>query len=224
MGLRIVAAEDSFLVREGLRLLLETQDDLELVDAVDSLPDLLDAVDRHAPDAVITDVRMSSADGDGDEGIRAAERLAITHPGLGVVVLSHHVEPEWAMRLFAPTASGRAYLLKERVGDLTELRGALTAVVSGGTVLDPLVVEALVRARQRHEASPLARLTPREREVLELVARGMSNSRIAETLVLSERAVEKHISAVLAKLDLDPEETGVHRRVRAVLVYLAAAG
>lgn len=217
MPVRVLLAEDSFLVREGVRLLLDTQDDLELVGAVGSLPELIAAVERHPPDAVLTDVRMPP--GDGDEGIRAAEQLARTHPGLGVVVLSQHVEPEWAVRLFAP-ASGRAYLLKERVGDLAQLRGAIDTVVAGGTVLDPLVVDALVGARRR-AASPLERLTPREREVLALVARGASNAGIAATLVLTERAVEKHITAVLAKLDLDPDDASVHRRVRAVLVYLA---
>jgi len=220
--LRVVVAEDSFLVREGIRLLLATQPDLELADSVASLPELLRAVEETRPDAVLTDVRMPPDDG--DEGIRAAETLARTHPRVGVVVLSQYVEPEWAMRLFEPTASGRAYLLKERVGDIGQLRGAIAAVVAGGTVLDPAVVQALVGAQKRRAASPIGRLTPREREVLALVARGDSNRRIAEQLVLSERAVEKHISSVMHKLDLDPGDAGVHRRVRAVLAYLAADG
>lgn len=220
MGIRVVAAEDSFLIREGLRLLLATQDDVELVTSVSSLPDLLSAVEKHAPDAVVTDVRMPP--GDRDEGIQAAEQLAISHPGLGVVVLSQYVEPEWALRLFHPTASGRAYLLKERVGDLPQLRHAIETVVAGGSVLDPLVVEALVEARTRQAASPLSRLTPRETEVLGLLASGLSNAAIAAQLVLTERAVEKHITSVLAKLDLDPDDAQVHRRVRAVLLYLSS--
>lgn len=220
--LRVVVAEDNYIVREGLRLLLATQSDLDLVASVASLSELLGAVEETRPDAVLTDVRMPP--GQGDEGIRAAESLARTHPQVGVVVLSQYVEPEWAMRLFEPTASGRAYLLKERVGDIGQLRGAIGAVVAGGTVLDPAVVEALVGAQKRRAASPVARLTPREREVLGLIAHGDSNRRIAEQLMLSERAVEKHIAAVMQKLDLDPGDTGVHRRVRAVLLYLAADG
>ncbi|MPZ00131.1 MAG: response regulator [Actinophytocola sp.] len=220
MMIRIVAAEDSFLIREGMRLLLGTQDDLDLVESVVTLPDLLAAVDRHVPDVVVTDIRMPP--GNQDEGIRAAEALARTHPGLGVVVLSQYVEPEWALRLFDPGARGRGYLLKERVGDLEQIRHAVTTVHKGGSVLDPLVVEALVQARLRQANSPLSRLTPRESEVLELVAGGLSNGAIAAKLTLSERAVEKHISAILGKLDLDPGDTDVHRRVRAVLVYLSS--
>lgn len=220
MVLRLVLAEDSFLVREGVRLLIDTQPDWELAGVAGSLPALIDLVDEQHPDIVLTDVRMPP--GNADEGIAAAETLARTHPEIGVVVLSQYVEPEWAVRLFAPSAAGRAYLLKERVGDLGQLRGAIEAVADGGTMLDPLVVDALVTARRPAE-SPLTRLTAREREVLELVARGLSNARIAQRLFVTERAVEKHISSVLLKLDLDPADDGVHRRVRAVLVYLAAA-
>jgi DNA-binding NarL/FixJ family response regulator len=220
--IRVVAAEDSYLIREGLRLLLATQPDLELVATAASLPELLAVVAEHRPDVVVTDVRMPP--GQGDEGIRAAEELAETHPGLGVVVLSQYVEPEWALRLFEPSAAGRAYLLKERIGDLGQLRQAIESVVDGGSVLDPRVVDALVQARTARDRSPLGRLTPRETEVLGLVAAGLSNAAIAERLVLSERAVEKHITAVLTKLDLDAADAGVHRRVRAVLVYLAASG
>jgi DNA-binding NarL/FixJ family response regulator len=220
MVMRVVAAEDSYLIREGLRLLLSTQHDIDLVASVTTLPELLAAVGEHDPDVVVTDVRMPP--GLRDEGIQAAETLARSHPGLGVVVLSQYVEPEWALRLFEPTASGRAYLLKERVGDLEQLRHAIESVVTGQSVLDPLVVEALIQARTRQTASPLSRLTPRETEVLALVATGLSNAAIAGQLVLSERAVEKHITSVLTKLDLGPEDTQMHRRVRAVLVYLSA--
>lgn len=220
--MRVVVAEDSYLIREGLRSLLSTQDDVDLVASVGSLPELLGAVDDLGPDVVVTDVRMPP--GGGDEGIQAAEVLAGSHPGTGVVVLSQYVEPEWAVRLFELGASGRAYLLKERVGDLAQLRHALEAVHGGGSVLDPLVVESLVRARSDQERSPLSRLTPREVEVLELMAAGWSNSAIAARLVLGERAVEKHVTSVLSKLDLPADDSEVHRRVRAVLLYLAAAG
>lgn len=219
---RVIVAEDSFLIREGLRLLLDTQDDIELAASVASLPDLLTAVDEHEPDVVLTDVRMPPTSR--DEGIVAAETLARSRPGLGMVVLSQHVEPEWAARLFAAGAAGRAYLLKERVGDIVQLRHALETVATGGTVLDPLVVESLVHTRGGGPKSPLERLTTRELEVLELMASGASNSAIASQLVLGERAVEKHVTSVLTKLDLPPDDGAVHRRVRAVLLYLSATG
>lgn len=215
-----MVADDSYLIREGLGLLLSTQADIELVASVGSLPDLLEAVDEFDPDAVVTDVRMPP--GDRDEGIQAAERFARSHDGLGMVVLSQYVEPEWALRLFEGGAAGRAYLLKERVADLAELRRALEAVTSGGSVVDPLVVEALVSSRRGAARSPLERLTPREREVLALMAEGWSNSAIAARLVLGERAVEKHVTSLLMKLDLPPDDGEAHRRVRAVLVYLSA--
>lgn len=217
--MRVVVAEDSYLIREGLRLLLATQDDIDLVASVATLPELTTAVDDLAPDVVVTDVRMPP--GNRDEGIQAAERFERTHPAMGMVVLSQYVEPEWALRLFDTGAARRAYLLKERVGDIGQLRQALEAVTSGGSVVDPLVVEALVRQRRVAARSPLTRLTPRELEVLELMAQGWSNSAIAARLVLGDRAVEKHVSSVLTKLDLPPDDGAAHRRVRAVLVYLA---
>lgn len=221
-AIRVVVAEDSYLIREGLRLLLATQPDLELVATATTLPTLLDAVTASQPEVVLTDIRMPP--GNGDEGIQAAEILARSQPRLGVVVLSQYVEPEWALRLFDARAAGRAYLLKERVGDLQQVRHAIETVVAGGSVLDPQVVEALVQARSQRASTPLSRLTPRETEVLELVATGLSNSAIAGKLTLTERAVEKHITSVLGKLDLDPADTEVHRRVRAVLLFLAATG
>jgi DNA-binding NarL/FixJ family response regulator len=222
VAVRVVAAEDSYLIREGLRALLETSDDLDLVGVAGSLPELLDAVEAHDPDVVVTDIRMPP---DGfDEGIKAAEQLAVDRPDLGVVVLSQYVEADFALRLFDGGARGRAYLLKERVGDLGQLRNAVDTVAAGGTVLDPLVVDALVAGRRAKQASLLDRLTPREAEVLDLVAQGKSNAAIADALVLSDRAVEKHITSILTKLDLPPDDGEVHRRVRAVLLYLAETG
>lgn len=221
MVIRLVSAEDSYLVREGTRLLIETQGDLDLVASVGSLDALLAAVDEHHPDVVMTDVRMPPTGT--DEGIRAAEQLADSHPEVGIVVLSQYVEPEWALRLFESGAHGRAYLLKERLGDVLELRRAVEQADAGGTILDPLVVEALVEARRSKQASLLDRLTPRETEVLALIARGMANPTIATELSISDRAVQKHVSSIFAKLDLRPENTEVDRRVRAVLVYLAEA-
>jgi DNA-binding NarL/FixJ family response regulator len=216
---RLVVAEDGFLVREGLRALLATQDDLELVAMAGTAEQLLASVAEHAPDVVLTDIRMPPSQT--DEGIRAAETLATTSPDVGVVVLSQYVEPEYALRLFDGGARGRAYLLKERLGDLQQLRRAIDTVRDGGTELDPLVVEALVAARSARRSSLLERLTPRESDVLAQMAKGRTNSAIADELSLSERAVAKHINAILAKLGLPPEETSVHRRVRAVLLYLA---
>jgi DNA-binding NarL/FixJ family response regulator len=219
MGLRVVVAEDSYLIREGLRLLLERADDLELVAAVSSLPQLLAAVEEHAPDVVVTDIRMPPTGT--DEGIQAAETLARQRPELGVVVLSQYVEPSYALRLFDGGARGRAYLLKERVGDLRQLRHAIEEVARGGSVLDSDAVDALVEARRGDRSTVLDRLTPRELEVLGLVAQGLSNLAIAEALTLSERAVEKHITAILSKLDLPADDGEVHRRVRAVVLYLS---
>lgn len=217
--IRLVSAEDSYLVREGTRLLLDTQADLALVASVGSLDALLAAVEAHSPDVVLTDIRMPPTST--DEGIRAAEELARTRPDVGVVVLSQHVEPEWALRLFDGGARGRAYLLKERLGDLRELRHAIEQVHRGGTVLDPMVVDALVAARQARRASPLDRLTPREVDVLALIAQGRANGAIATSLRMTDKAVQKHISAIFAKLDLPPQNAEVDRRVRAVLLYLA---
>ncbi|MEX2549897.1 MAG: response regulator transcription factor, partial [Nitriliruptoraceae bacterium] len=151
----------------------------------------------------------------------ASERLAETDPGIGVVVLSQHIEPEYALRLFDGGVRGRAYLLKERVGDLRQLQHVITEVARGGSVVDPLVIDVLVDARRRRSTSVLDRLTDREHEILTLLAQGRSNRAIAAELHLSDRAVEKHITSILAKLDLPADDGDVHRRVRAVLVYLS---
>ena len=219
MGTRVVVAEDSYLIREGLRTLFESEPGIDLVATVGTLPELFEAVEEHQPDAVLTDIRMPPTGY--DEGVRAAEELARTRPDMGVVVLSQYVEADFALRVFDGGSNGRAYLLKERVGDLDQLHRAIDAVANGGTVLDPAVVDALIEGRRGKASSVLARLTPRELKVLGLMAAGSSNGAIGSALVLSDRAVEKHISSILQKLDLTPDDGDVHRRVRAVLVYLS---
>ncbi len=219
MGTRVVVAEDSYLIREGLRLLFDSEQDVDLVATAGTLPELLDAVETHEPDVVLTDIRMPPTGY--DEGVRAAEELALARPHVGVVVLSQYLEADFALRVFDGGSRGRAYLLKERVGDLDQLRRAIDAVVNGDTVLDPAVVDALIEGRRGKASSVLDRLSPRELEVLGLMAAGSSNAAIGTGLVLSDRAVEKHISSILQKLDLAPDDGHLHRRVRAVLVYLS---
>jgi DNA-binding NarL/FixJ family response regulator len=217
--LRVVLAEDSYLVREGIRLLIEAQDDLTLVATCSDYDGLLAAVEEHTPDVVITDIRMPPTNS--DEGIRAAQQLRDRYPDVGVVVLSQYIEPAWALQLLDQGAAGRGYLLKERVGDLAELTRAVRTIAEGGSVIDPQVVDALVEARMQREQSVLARLTARELEVLGHIAQGRNNAGIATALTLSERAVEKHINAIFTKLDLAGGDDQIHRRVRAVLLYLA---
>jgi DNA-binding NarL/FixJ family response regulator len=215
--IRVILAEDSYLVREGVARLLATIDEIELVAGVEDYDGLLAAVDEHSPDVVLTDIRMPPTGT--DEGIRAANELRARHPDIGVVVLSQYADPEYAIALLDHGSNGRAYLLKERVSDIDQLLHAITEVSRGGSVIDPRVVEALVEARSRREQSPLEHLTPREREVLAEMAQGRNNAGVAAALALSERAVEKHINSVFAKLAL-AEEPDVHRRVKAVLLYL----
>ncbi len=219
MPLRVVLAEDNYLVREGVRQLIESQDGIELVAACADLPSLERAIEEHAPDVVLTDIRMPPTFR--DEGLRVAERLRDTRPATGVVVLSQFAEPEYALALLEKGAAGRAYLLKDRIGDVGQLVTALREVAAGGSVIDPAVVEVLVSARSRAAASPLEQLTPREREVLQRMAEGKNNAAIAGSLSLTERAVEKHINAIFSKLGLS-EERDIHRRVKATLTYLAA--
>ncbi len=212
-AVRITLAEDSALLREGLVRLLEEAGH-ELADCVGTAPDLVRAVEADPPDLVITDVRMPP--GNKDDGLKAAVDLRTTHPGLPVLVLSAYVEQAYARTLFMDGRGGVGYLLKDRVADLAALNDAIERIASGGTVVDPEVVSQLLV----HSAtSPLERLTPREREVLGLIAEGLSNQAICQRLYLSEGAVEKHISSIFSKLDL-PQDTAAHRRVLAVLTWL----
>jgi DNA-binding NarL/FixJ family response regulator len=218
VAIKVVLADDSYLVREGMRRMLENEPDIELLAVCEDYDSLLSAIASTQPDVVLTDIRMPPTNT--DEGIRAAERLRQVRPAAGVVLLSQYADPGYALAFLEHGTAGRAYLLKERVADLDQLLAAIRQVAQGGSVIDPKVVEALVAARSRGAPSPLARLTPREREVLSLLAEGRSNAAVAEGLVLSERAVEKHINSIFAKLDL-PETRDAHRRVKAVLLFLA---
>ena len=218
MPIRVLVAEDNYLVREAVTRLLETADDIEVVGSCEDLDSLLAFVAEHEPDVVVTDIRMPPTGT--DEGVRAAKALRASHPAIGVVVLSQYVEPSYALELLDEGSERRAYLLKERISDVDQLVRAIREVAAGGSVIDPKVVDALVTARSRKKDSPLDRLTPREHEVLAEMAQGRNNASVAAALGLSERAVEKHINSVFSKLDLS-EEPDAHRRVKAVLLYLA---
>ena len=219
MLIRVVLAEDHYLVREGLRRLLGAQPELEVVAVCADLEGLLEAVATERPDVVVTDIRMPPQRL--DEGIRAAERLRETDPDIGVVVLSQYAEPSYALALLEGGTARRAYLLKERVEDVRQLVTAILAVADGGSVIDPKVIEALVAAKARVEESPLDDLTARELDVLREMAEGKNNAGIAQALFLSERAVEKVIHSIFLKLGL-AWETATHKRVRAVILYLSA--
>jgi DNA-binding NarL/FixJ family response regulator len=216
--IRLVLAEDHYLVREGIRRLLETRSDIEIAAVCGDLDSLLAAVDAERPDVVVTDIRMPP--GDTDEGIQAADHLRATNPEIGVVVLSHYANPTYVLALLEGGTARRAYLLKERVKDLGQLVNAIQAVAEGGSVIDPKVVEALVAENARADESPLNQLTPRERDVLREMAEGKNNAAIAGALVLTERSVEKVIHSIFLKLGLT-WETAVHKRVKAVILYLA---
>ncbi len=211
--MRVVIAEDSVLLQAGLTRLLDSAG-FQVVAAVADAGALLAAVEEHLPDAAIVDVRMPPTHT--DEGIRAALVIRRQWPGVAVLVLSQYVEERYAADLLSAHTSGVGYLLKDRVADVGEFLGALRRVISGGTALDPEVVSQLLI---RRHSDPLDRLTPREREVLELMAEGRSNAAIAEALVVSDSAVAKHINAIFTKLDLPPDEAD-HRRVLAVLRIL----
>jgi DNA-binding NarL/FixJ family response regulator len=221
MPIRLVLADDHYLVREGTRRLLETHPDVEVVAATGDLDSLLATVEAERPDVVLTDIRMPPTGV--DEGIQAAERLRLTHPEIGVVVLSQYAEPRYALPLLEHGTARRAYLLKERVDDVDQLVAAIRIVAEGGSVIDPKVVEALVAENARADDSPLNDLTPRERDVLREMASGKNNAAIAAALFLTERSVEKVIHSIFLKLGLGWETT-VHKRVKAVVIYLAEGG
>ena len=219
--LRIVLADDSYLVREAVAHVLDGAPDIEVVAVCDDRDSLMAAIVAEEPDVVVTDIRMPPS-GDA-EGVRVAVELRTSHPAIGVVVLSQYLEPRYALDLLAQGSEGRAYLLKERIHDRNELTAAIRAAAAGGSVIDPKVVEMLVTARSQADASPLAGLSVRERQILGEIAQGRSNPAIATSLRLSKRAVEKHINSIFTKLEL-PESEQVSRRVTAALLFLADEG
>ena len=231
--LRVVIADDNYLVREGTRRLLEDSGEVTVLAAVGSAPELLDATGRTRPDAVLTAIRMppsgqaaARSGGQGGpamEGIDAAHAIRRADPAIGVVILSQYADESYAFELFKNGTGGLAYLLKDRVGDLRQLLSALRSVAGGGSMVDPQVIDALVARRVRLRESPLTRLTPRELDVLREMAQGRGNKSIASELALSESSVEKHVNAIFSKLDLASEQL-VHRRVAAVLTFLRDAG
>ena len=228
--MHIVIADDNYLVREGTRRLLEDSGEVTVLAAVGSARELLDAVRRAGPQAVLTDIRMpptGSAGRQGGapamEGIDAAHAIKASDPHVGVVILSQYADESYAFELFRNGTAGLAYLLKDRVGDLQHLLSALREVAAGGSVIDPLVVDALVARRARLRESPLAKLTARELDVLREMAQGRGNAGIAARLTLSESSVEKYVNAIFSKLGLSGEQA-IHRRVAAVLTFLRDAG
>ena len=218
MAIRVALADDSPFVLEGMQQLLAAHPGIDVVASCDDMPSLLRAVEVVQPDVVVSDIRMPPSNT--DEGIQVAAQLRQLHPEVGVVILSQYAEPRYALKLLETGSDGRAYLLKERVGDPAQLVSAIESVAAGGSVIDPKVVEVLVAAEARPEHPSLAQLTPREREVLAEIAQGKSNTAIAESLVLSKRAVEKHINSIFFKLGLSEAED-VSKRVKAALLLLS---
>lgn len=217
----VVVGEDSLLVRQGLLSLLADLDDIEVRASAGTHDEVLAAALEHDPDLVLTDIRMPPTGT--DEGIRIARALRESHPAMGVLVLSQWVTPAYALDLLEDGSNGRGYLLKERVADVHHLESAIRAVASGGSFIDPLVVDALVSARSRTGDGALRSLTPREGQILSEMAKGVSNAAIAAGFGVSERAVEKHVSSIFLKLGLF-DEPGTHRRVRAALLFLMGKG
>jgi DNA-binding NarL/FixJ family response regulator len=216
--IRVIVAEDSYVVREFLTSVLDSAPEVELAEVCSNRKELDKAIEMTDADVLITDIRMPPSGG--DEGIIVATRLRETHPQIGVVVLSQYAEPEYALALLGSGSGRRAYLLKERIRNREELIGAIEAVARGGSVIDSKIVDVLIEARARRARSPLADLTPRERELLGEIASGKSNGAIAESLVLTKRAVEKHVNSIFSKLGL-PDDQEVSRRVKATLIYLS---
>ena len=218
MATRVVVADDSYLIREALVQLLAEDGEVDVVAACGDYDATLAAVQAERPDVVVTDIRMPPSQT--DEGIRVAQAVHELSPETGVVVLSQYSDPQYALLLLEHGSAGRAYLLKERVHDRAELASAVAEVARGGSVIDPKVIDVLVAARTRAEESPLAELTPREREILAEIAAGKSNAAIADTLVLTKRAVEKHINSIFLKLGLSQSQDA-SKRVKATLMFLA---
>jgi len=217
-AIRVVIADDSYLVREALGHVLAEAEGIELVASCGDRGTLGAAIDAERPDVVVTDIRMPPSQT--DEGLQIAAELRRTHPEIGVVVLSQYADPQYGLALIDGGSDRRAYLLKERIQHRGQLVNAIETVAQGGSVMDARVVERLISERARAERSPLVELTPRELEILALVAQGQSNQGIADELVLTKRAVEKHINAIFLKLGLS-ESLEVSRRVKAALIYLA---
>jgi DNA-binding NarL/FixJ family response regulator len=218
VAIRVVLAEDSYIAREGIEQMLKSAPGIEVVGSCGDLDSLLAVIEAERPEVVVTDIRMPPTKT--DEGIQVAARLRHTDPEVGIVVLSQHDDPPYALALLESGSEGRAYLLKERVSDRAQLVAAVEAVAHGGSVIDPKIVESLVAAKSVSDSSPLAELTMRESQVLAEIAQGKSNAAIAETLVLTKRAVEKHINAIFMKLGL-AEADDVSKRVKATLMFLA---
>jgi DNA-binding NarL/FixJ family response regulator len=221
VAIRVVLAEDQYLIREGVRQVLDRRADIEVAAVCGDLDSLLAAVETVRPDVVLTDIRMPPTET--DEGIRAANLLRETHPQIGVVVLTQYADPRYALPLLEQGTERRAYLLKERVADVEQLVAAIHAVAEGGSVVDAKVVEALMAENARVERSALNELTPREHDVLREMAAGKNNAGIAESLFLTERSVEKVIHSIFLKLGI-AWETTAHKRVKAVVIYLAEGG
>jgi DNA-binding NarL/FixJ family response regulator len=221
MPVAVALADDSLIDRAGVAQILAVEPEMRVVASCGDLPSVLAAIETKRPDVVVTDIRMPPTST--DEGIQLATLLREKHPDIGVVVLSNYAEPPYALGLLQSGSEGRAYLLKERVHDRAQLVAAIESVAAGGSMLDSKIIEPLVAANLRSERSPMARLTGRERAVLAEIAKGKSNAAIAATLVLTKRAVEKHINSIFLKLNLSYAKD-VSKRVKATLLYLAETG
>ena len=217
-AIRVVLAEDGVLAREGITRIVARAEDIELVATCETLAEARAAVEREHPDVVLTDIRMPPTFT--DEGIQLAAELTTSHPEIGVLVLSQHAEPLYALTLLEHGSKGRGYLLKERLKDSGELNRSVREIAAGGAIVDPQIVDALLTMQEQKQRTALEKLTPREREILALVAEGRSNSAVAESLSIGTRGVERHINSIFAKLELGDSDA-ISRRVKATLAYLA---